>query len=137
MEHNADWLILIDRWPEGLGVLRLLKTDVSGLIRVSPAVFFRGMLQREFGVSKVKPTVSIATSTSDTASEVVKLANALSDFLTLPIMEENTAHRAEGTIMHISRNSRGKTEATFMTQPGHVEAGPRIIVSKLEWSKKG
>jgi hypothetical protein len=133
MECDADRLIVVDRWPEGLGVLRFLKTGSSGLIRVSPTIFFRGMLQREFGVSKLKPTISIATSTSYRSSEQVQLANALSDFLSLPITEESTAHRAEGTVMHISRNSKGKIEATFMTQLGHVEIGPRIVVSRLEW----
>jgi len=133
MEYNADRLVIVDRWHEGLGVLRLLKTNGSGLTRASLTIFFLGVLQRELGVSKVKPTISITTSTSDRSSELVKLANALSDFLGLPIIEENTAHMVGGTVMHISPDSKGKIEATFMALPEHVEIGPRIVVSRLEW----
>lgn len=133
MEYDADGLIIVDRWPEGLGVLKLFKKESSSLTRAPPTIFFLGKLQREFGVSKAKPTISIVTSASDRSGEVVKFANALSGFFDLPIMEENTAQKAEGTIMHISRNGKSKIEVTFMAQPGHIEIGPRINVSRLEW----
>jgi len=133
IEYDADRVVIVDRWHGGLGVLRFFIVTESGLTEASPTIHFAAKLQRELGVSNVKPAVSMRLQAPNKSDELASLAVSLSGFLGLPISPEEQEHKPALTMMSISRDKSGKIEVTFMDEPRHVELGPRITVSKLEW----
>ena len=133
IEYDADRVVIVDRWQGGLGVLRFFMVTESGLTEASPTIHFAVKLQKELGVSNVKPAVSIRVQASNKSDELARLAASLSGLFGLPISSEEQEHKPALTMMRISRDKSGKIAVTFMDEPRHVELGPRITVSKLEW----
>jgi len=133
VEHDADRVMINDRGQSGLGVLRLFRVAESGLTEASPKLRFAVRLQKEFGVSNVKPAAVINVEASSRSDELARLAASLSGFLGLPISREGQEHESALTTMSILRGESGKIVVTFMAEPGHIEVGPRITVSRLEW----
>jgi len=133
IEHDADRVMINDRGRSGLGVLRLFRVSESGLTEASPKLHFAARLQKEFSVSNVKPAVLISAQASSRSDELARLAASLSGFLGLPISREEQEHKSALTTMSILRGESGKILVTFIAEPSHIEVGPRITVSRLEW----
>ena len=133
IEHDADRVMINDRGQSGLGVLRLCRVGESGLTEASPKLHFAARLQREFGVSNVKTAGVIIVEATNRSDELARLAASFSGFLGLPVSREEQEHKSALATMSISRGEPGKIVVTFMAEPGHIEVGPRITVSRLEW----
>jgi len=132
IECGADRVMINDRGQGGLGILRLFTVTESGLTEASPTMHFAAKLQ-EFGVPNVRPVVSISVQASNRSDELARLAASLSGFFGLPIPSDEQEYKSALTIMSISRGESGKIAVTFMAEPRHIEVGPRITVSRLEW----
>jgi len=133
IEYDADRVVINDRGQGGVGVLRLFTVTETGLTEASPKIHFAAKLQKEFGVPNVEPAVLISVQASSRSDELAKLAASLSGFLGLPISPDEQEHKSALTIMSISRGESGKIAVTFMAEPRHIEVGPRMTVSRLEW----
>jgi len=133
IEYNADRVMINDRGQSGLGVLRLFIVTESGLTKASPTLHFAARLQREFEVSNMRPASLISVQEPTRSGELARLAESLSSFFGLLISSREQEPKSALTIMSISRSGLGRIVVSFMAEPKHVEVGPRITVSRLEW----
>jgi len=134
LEHEADRVIIVDRWHGGPGKIKLFRIGESGLVSNSPTINIAGIkLQRELGVSKVKPTHSFVLSASQNQTEVLRLADAFSKFFNIPFLSLEEAVKEGPTLMHVVSDRANRISIIFMVEPKHVEVGPRVTVSNLEW----
>jgi len=133
VENDADGVMISDRGQGGLGVLRLFTVTESGLTKASPTIHFVAKLRREFSVSNVKSASLISVQEPTRPGELARLAESLSGFLGLPISSREHEPKSALTIMSISCDELGRIVVSFMGEPRHIEAGPRITVSRLEW----
>lgn len=131
--YDADNVVTVDRWQGGFSVLRFSRISEFGLMETLLAMYVRVKLQREFGASRGEPATSISIAAHGKPDELVRLAHVLSSFFSLPISAVEETHKASRTIISISYDKSTKIAVTFVTEPGHIEVGPRIIVSMLEW----
>lgn len=131
LEHDADRVVIVDRWQGGLGSIKFFRIGESGLVSIPPVMHVAGVrLQREFGVSKIKPALSLM---SEPLGKVLRVAEAISKFLGISILLMDEAAKVGSTLMSILLDKGGRIAITFMVEPNDVEVGPRIIVSSLEW----
>ncbi len=134
LEHDADRVVVVDRWHGGPGVLRLFKVSESGLVSTPPSIHVSGIrLQRDFGASRVKPVVSIYVAMHNEFHDLVRLGNALSDFFTISILENKETLKTESSTLTIRPDKSGRIVMTFMAEPNHREVGPRILISRVKW----
>ena len=134
LECNADRVVVVDRHQGGPGVLRLFKVGESGLASTPPSIHVAVIkLQRDFGASGVKPASSINIAVHKEFDDLVRLGNALSDFLGISILETKEMMKSGSTILGISPDKSGKIAMTFVTEPNHFEVGPHILISRVDW----
>jgi len=134
LEHDTNHAVIIDRWQGGPGSIKLFRVGESGLVLTPPIIHITDTrLRREFGVSKVKPAGSIVLLASKTSAEALRLAEACSKFFGIPLLSMDEAVKAGPTLMCVSRDNVNRIVITFMAEPNHVEVGPRITVSSVEW----
>lgn len=134
LEHDTNRVVVVDRRHGGLGAIKFFQVGESGLVSIPPVVHVAGMrLRREFGVSKVKPARSIVLLSPENSSQVSRLADTFSKFFGMPILPMNEAVKTGPTRMGIRRDEGNRIVITFVVEPNHVEVGPRIIVSSVEW----
>jgi len=133
LEHDADRVVIVDRWHGGPGKIKFFRIDKTGLVSIPPIIHVAGIrLQREFGIWKVKPALSLVLLASGNSGGVFRLADAFSKFFGIPIMPMDEAVKTSPTLMCFSRDRTNRIAITFMVEPGHVEVGPRIIVAGVE-----
>ena len=60
------------------------------------------------------------------------VAEAFSNFFTIPILSTDAAAKTNATLMRVGFAKGNRIETTFMVEPKHVEVGPRIVVSNME-----
>jgi len=65
--------------------------------------------------------------------EDLRVAEAFSKFFSVPILSMDEAVKAGPTLMCLMRDKANRIAITFMVEPNHVEVGPRITVSSVEW----
>jgi len=137
LEHNADRVIVVDRWKGGPGKIKLFRVEPAGLIPVPPLMYVAGIkLQREFE-AKTKAVRSLALTTSPgNPPEVTKIAGHLSNFLDFPLSSIDEAASKYQASMHVLHNALGRIQITFMLLPQMVETGPRITISRLVWENQ-
>jgi len=134
LEQDADRVVIIDRWHGGPGKINFFRVGESGLVSIPPVIHIAGIrLHREFGVSKVKPALSLVLSEPNASEAVLRVADALSRFFGIPLRSVREAVRASPTLMCVSRDKFHRIAITFMVEPEHVEIGPRVSVSSVEW----
>ncbi|RLI22700.1 hypothetical protein DRO54_00540 [Candidatus Bathyarchaeota archaeon] len=136
-ELEADRVIVVNRWKGGPGKIELFNVEES-LVGVPPLIYIRGIkLQREMGFPKSRPFSSMAI-TSNYAlqdKEIPKLADALSNFLQVPMAKPNEiVEKKYQVLMSIRRDAMERIRVTFFKLPENREIGPRITVSHLIWS---
>lgn len=134
VELQAENVIVVDRWQGGPGEIRMFTVAESGLIPVDPVIHVGGIrLQREFvNVARAKPAVSVSTAQPE-SGEVRRLAEAFSSFLSIPILSIKDASDAGQCSIRVMSSRDGRVAVTFMAEPEHVEVGPSIRISALEW----
>jgi len=134
VELDADRVVVVDRWRGGPGIIKFFRVGGSGLVSTSSIIHVAGIkLQREFGISRVKPAVALVLSASKASGEVLRVAEALSEFLGMPMLSVAEAVKTGPTLMCVSSDKGNRIVVTFTVEPDHVEVGPQIIVSKMEW----
>ncbi len=137
LEHEADRVIIVDRWHGGPCKIRFLTIGESGLLSIPPIISIASIrLQREFGISRIKPALSLVVLHPTASKEVGRFADALSIFLNIPILSMKAASKTNATVMRIWLGKGNRIETTFMVEPHHVEIGPRSAVSRIEWVKR-
>lgn len=134
LEHDADSVVIVDRWHGGLGAIKFFQVGASGLVSIPPIIHVADIrLRREFGVSRVKPARSLVLLASKASGEMLRVAEAVSKFFSVPIVSMDEAVKAEPTLLCLARDKADRIVITFMVAPNHVEVGPRITVSSVEW----
>ncbi len=134
LEHDADRVVIVDRWQGGPGVLRLFEVGESALVSTSPVIRVAGIkLQRDLGASCVKPASSIVAAKHDEFDDSIRLGNALSGFFGISMLETKGMVKTGSTILSISSDKSGRIVMTFMQEPDHREVGPHILISRVEW----
>jgi len=134
MEHDADRAVIFDRWHGGPSKIKLFQIGQFGLVSIPPTIHVADIgLQREFGVSKAKPALSIVLPASNNSSEVLRITNALSSFFRIHTLPIDEAVKTGSTLMNVSRDKANRIAITFMVEPKHIEVGPRIVISSVKW----
>jgi len=132
LEHNADRVVIINRWHGGPGRIEFFRIGVSGLVHVPPILYVAGIrLQREFALVKLKSALSLVITQSNENS--IKIVDSSSKFFNLPVMIEKEVLSKHQVAMHISYDASGRVQITFMLLPQKVEIGPRITLSRVKW----
>jgi len=131
LELNADRVVIVDRWHGGPGSIKFFRVGESGLVSIPPIIHVAGIrLSREFGISRVKPATSLIAQPS---LKVLSVVEALSKFFGIPILPIDEVAKVSSTLMSILRDNGSRIVITFIVKPNHVEVGPRIMVSNVEW----
>lgn len=134
LQHEADRVVIIDRWQGGPSRMKFYQVHESGLVLFPPTIQIGSIkLQREFGVSKVKLTSSTVIPEPNSSRELQRVVCAFSDFLGIPILSRDEIGRKSLTLMCFSWCKFNQICITFIIEPKHVEVGPEIIVSSAEW----
>jgi len=134
LEHDADSVVIVDRWHGGPSSIKFFHLGESGLVLIPPIIHVADIrLRREFSVSKVKPARSLVLLASKNSEEVSRTAEAFSKFFSVPILSMEEAFKAGSTLLRLARDKANRIVITFMVEPNHVEVGPRITVSSVKW----
>ena len=132
LEYDAERVVIVDRWHGGLDSIRFFQIGESGLISVPPVLHVSGIrLRREFSVvSKVKPALSLM---AELSGRVLRVSEAVSKFFGIPIQPMDETTKSDSALMRIMLDEHNRIVITFVVEPNHIEVGPRIIVSGVEW----
>ena len=132
LEFGADRVVIVDRWQRGTGSIRFFRLDESGLVSTPPIIHVVGIrLRREFSVvSKVKPALSLM---AELSGRVLRVSKAVSKFFGIPIQPMDETTKSDSALMRIMLDEHNRIVITFVVEPNHIEVGPRIIVSGVEW----
>ena len=134
IEHDAERVIIVDRWHGGPGKINLFRISSTGLKSVPPLMLLSGIrLQREFGEGIRRARSSVITVEPKISPELEQLAGCLSQFFGLPAISLDEASECHRASMHFSFDSSRRTQITFMLLERMVEIGPRATLSKLVW----
>ncbi|MGQ9506965.1 MAG: hypothetical protein ACUVTB_03780 [Candidatus Bathycorpusculaceae bacterium] len=139
IEFNAEKVMIIERWKFGLGKIQLFHAKPDGLKRVSPTIYVRNARFRRNLTTQIKKgrrikSIAIAASPNEDV-EVMKLKEALSNFLTLPVFSlEEVVNKKCDAVMQIKASLQKDLIITFMLLPEIVDVGPQIWISNLVWS---
>jgi len=134
LESNADRVAVVERSQGGSGVLRFFRTGKSGLVQTRVVIHAVDIkLQRNLGVARVKPVVSISVEESKESRNLFRLAHTLSDFLGVPVLRQKEAFGSKSTTLSVSHDTSGMIVMTFIAEPCHFEVGPRMLISRVEW----
>jgi len=128
-------IMIIDRWQGGPGRIKLYNICQGRLVQVAPQVHIRGIrLQREFGEkAKRVDSLVIVKNEDEPSSEIRKLSDVLSDFLSLPVLDNEEVSSFYGAAMRIYRDMTRSMHLSFFSLPGMIEKGPRITIAHLTW----
>lgn len=135
LENGAEHVIVVNRWQVGPGTINFIRIGQSGLISIPPIIRVGDIkLRRDFKVfSKVKPVRALAFFSSVPSDEVKKFAEMLAKFFGIPLLSVDELAKKSENFMSLEKDNAERVTVTFMVEPGHVEVGPRITVSKMEW----
>lgn len=134
LDYEADRAVIVDRWHGGPGDIKLFKIEESGLISFPPVMHVaRIKLQREFEAIRVMPAGSIVVDALGARQEFLRLSDALSSFFNMTIKSIGEASEESETLLYLLQDNVGRVVITFISEPNHVEIGPRIVASSLEW----
>ncbi len=135
LQHQAQKIIITDRWKGNLGKIQLYTMGGTGLTPCYPIIYVKNVkLRRDFGHQKAKTTKNLTIQTDTNNLEAQKLADTLSHFLSIPPQLPKLLHpTSRQTTIHISLNTANRIQITFLQTPQKVEIGPRITVAHLAW----
>ena len=130
---GAEKLVIIERWKNGFGRIRLLK--VSGrIIQVPPCIYIRSIkAQREFDTPRKPNRLLFIDKTDGENPEAKSLIEGLSDFFVLPVMRTEKALPEYRAAARLAVDGSHAIRLSFLALPENVEIGPRITVSRVEW----
>jgi rRNA maturation protein Rpf1 len=130
LEHGADLVVIVDRWQSGPCKIEFFHVGASGLVSVPSVLYIAGLrLQRELVQEKWKHVRGLVITQPE--GDSTEIAESLSKFFNIPLLPEKDSSKYSIT-MHISHNTRGQVQITFMQLPQKVEIGPRITLRRME-----
>lgn len=135
LEEGADHILLAERGQGGSGSIRFCNIGPSGLFSIPPVIHVSGIkLRRDFEIlSKVKPVCGITILDPVQSDEARRFAEMLVEFFGISLLSaDEVAGKAENLIV-LDQDKTGRLIVTFIIEPSHVEVGPRVTVSKMEW----
>jgi len=135
LELGANRVILVCRWKGGPGKIELFEVGMERLIPVPPLLYVRGVkLQREFKRGRPPPVRSLVViAPQEGLEESVRIAEALSEFLNVPMVSESQAVHMGQAAIKVRVDPEGRQQITFLSLPRLVEIGPRITISRAIW----
>lgn len=139
LEHEAEKVIICDRWKGGLAKIRLFELGGDGLVLFYPLMCVKKVrLRRTFEHVRSKAVQSLILQTESGISfEARKFADALSHFFNIPkLTSDETLSPNTHTVMNISLNAVRRIQITFIYTPRKIEIGPRITTSHLTWKAR-
>ena len=135
VEEGISRLVVIERWKGGPGRIRLFKIEGGEIVQEPPQIYMQGIrLQREFERGEVALKSLMISKPDNETSDVVMLAQALSDFLGIPMINADEPLSRYKAAMEIRRSKTGKISLSFLLFPGRAEIGPRVTISHLVWN---
>jgi len=134
IEIDADRVVVVDRWRGGLGKTNLFRVSSTGLTSVPPLMLISGIrLRREFKEGTRRTRSSAITIEPEDSTELIRIAECMSQYFSLPILSVDEAARKHGASMHFSFDHSRRLQITFIHHQRMVEIGPRVTLSKLVW----
>lgn len=137
LEEGPEHVLMIERGQGGSGSIRFCNVGQSGLVCVPPTVQIGDTkLRRDFNIpSRVKPARGVAILSSVPSDDMKKFAEMLAGFFGVPLLSIEEVPQDESLIV-LDRDRAGRLMVTFITGPDHVEVGPRVTVSDMEWTPR-
>lgn len=136
IEVNADRVIVVDRWRNGFGQIKLFQVSSKGLYPMMPIMYLSNVcLRRELNVKTKRFRSTVVTFESKISIDLKRAAKHISQFLNLPFMSIDEAIEQHHASLHFMFDSSDYIKATFMILGRMVEIGPRLNVSKLTWEE--
>jgi rRNA maturation protein Rpf1 len=137
LELEAEKVLIVDRWGQGLGRMEFFYVGQHGLERVPPMLCVHDVrFRRDFGtMPKGRRIRSIALVKALKGNEEVeKLEEFLKNFFNISIVpfEEVKSKGYDAMAQILSISSKPLT-LTFKILPELVEVGPRIAISQVVW----
>jgi len=135
VEEGISRLVIIERWKGGPGRIKLYKIEGGEIVQEPPQICIQGIrLQREFERGEVTVKSLMISKPENETSDVTMLAEALSDFSDIPMMNANEALSRYKAAMEIRRSKTERISLSFLLFPGRAEIGPRVTISHLVWN---
>ena len=132
--HNADKVILVERWKGDVGRLRFFYVSSNTFTDTPPILIIRSVkTQTEFKQKKrIKPNAGLVLfkNLNDNGE---KLLQFLSHFLQIPLHSEQTVKAEYSTALCLIPLPNGDLRLTVTSPPLHDEVGPRINIRKIVW----
>ena len=136
IEVNADRVMVVDRWRNGFGQIKLFQVSSKGLHLMMPIMYLSSVcLRRELIVKTKRFRSTVVTFESKISIDLKRAAKHISQFLNLPFMSIDEAIEQHHSSLHFMFDSSDYIKATFMILGRMVEIGPRLNVSKLTWEE--
>lgn len=135
VERGLDRIIAIDRWKGGPGKIRLYKMGQGKLVEIPPRIYVKGVrLQRELKKrEKAVNSLAIGRQPEESLSEIPMLLDALSDFLSVPVVVFDEADSSYEAVMRVYCDDAQLKHLSFFLLPSTTEIGPHITISHLIW----
>jgi hypothetical protein len=134
IEVEADRVVVVDRWHGGPGKINLFQISSTELKPVPPLMLISGIrLRREFKEGTRRARSSAITLEPRGSAELTRIAGCMSKYFGLPVLSLDEASENYRASMHLSFDSSGHIQITFMLLSRMVEIGPRVTLSKMIW----
>jgi len=131
-ELGCDKALILQRWMGGPGKIQLLELRNSDLIEIPPLIYLADVeLRREYGAVGRFQAEAI-TVQSEANSELVRLANSLSNFFELPLVTLPCGGSYR-VALHVLQHSRWKAKVVLASSPSIRELGPSLTIKHLRW----
>jgi rRNA maturation protein Rpf1 len=132
--HNADKVILVERWKGGVGKLRFYSVSSNAFTVTPPLLILRSVkTQADFGRKKRIGRKIGFTLSKNISRSGEKLLQFLVHFLQIPLQIENSAKTGYSAALNLSSLPDGDIRLTVTSPPLSREVGPRINIKKIVW----
>lgn len=135
VEEGISRLVVIERWKGGPGRIKLYRIEGGEIVQEPPQVYIQGVrLQRELERGEVTVKSLMIGKPENETSDVIMLAEVLSDFLGIPMMNANEPLSRYKAAIEIRRSKTERISLSFLLIPRMTEIGPRVTISHLVWN---
>jgi len=131
-ELRCDKALILQRWMGGPGRIQLLKLRDSNLSQIPPLIYLaEAKLRREYGtVGRFK--AEAVTVQAKASSELLQLAESLSNFLELPLVTSPCGGPYR-VALQVLEHSKWKAKIVLGSPPSIREIGPSLTIKNLSW----
>jgi len=131
-ELECDKALILQRWMGGPGKIQLLEFRNSDLTQIPPLIYLaEAKLRREYGTVGRFQAEAI-TIQSEANSELVRLAERLSNFFELPLITL-PPRGSYKVALHVMQHSKWKAKVVLTSLPLIHEIGPSLTIKRVRW----